>query len=122
MRLSRKIDSKLSLATLPFQVRVATRVKYWEIIADNLSKAGWNSDSISSTDREGRQFWVVAAERKDAGRFIVHAEDKLSAFLELESTTRKNAVDTLSPFAKVALALSPLGVSLWNSLTLFPQG
>ena len=31
------------------------------------------------------QFWVVAAERSDAGRFIVHADQELPAFLELES-------------------------------------
>jgi hypothetical protein len=36
------------------------RVKYWEIIADNLSKTGWTCGCISRTDREGRQFWVVA--------------------------------------------------------------
>ena len=40
---------------------------------------------ILSTDRNGRQFWVVAAERSDAGRFIVHAHQELPAFLELES-------------------------------------
>jgi hypothetical protein len=55
-------------------------MKYWEIIADNLSKAGWRCGSISSTDHEGRQFWVVAAERGDAGRFIVHADEKPTAF------------------------------------------
>ena len=60
-------------------------MKYWEIIADNLSKAGWNCGCISSTDHNGRQFWVVAAERSDAGRFIVHADQELPAFLELES-------------------------------------
>ena len=27
----------------------ARRVKYWEIIADNLSKAGWNWGSVSKT-------------------------------------------------------------------------
>jgi len=57
-------------------------VKYWEIIADNLSKAGWNCGCISSTDREGRQFWVVAAEREDAERFIVHADEMRTAFLK----------------------------------------
>jgi hypothetical protein len=36
-------------------------VKYWDLIADNLKKAGWNCGSISSTDHEGGQFWVVAA-------------------------------------------------------------
>jgi hypothetical protein len=59
-------------------------VKYWEIIADNLRKVGWRCGSISSTDDEGRQFWVVAAERSDAGRFIVRADGKLTAFLNLK--------------------------------------
>jgi hypothetical protein len=62
------------------------RLNDWEIIADNLSKAGWRCGCISSTDHSGRQFWVVAAERSDAGRFIVHADQELPAFLELEST------------------------------------
>jgi hypothetical protein len=43
---------------------------------------------VSSTDHDGRQFWVVAAEREDGGRFIVRADEKLSAFLELESAIR----------------------------------
>jgi hypothetical protein len=60
-------------------------VKYWEIIADSLKKAGWNCGCISSTDHEGRQFWVAAAEREDAGRFIVNSDQELPAFLELES-------------------------------------
>jgi len=33
---------------------------------------------------KGRQFWVATAEREDAGRFIVRADEKLTAFLELE--------------------------------------
>ncbi len=60
-------------------------MKYWELIADNLRKAGWNCGCISITDHEGRQFWVAAAEREDIGRFIVHADETLTAFLELES-------------------------------------
>ena len=63
-------------------------MKDWEIISDDLSKAGWNCGCISSTDQEGRQFWVAAAEREDSGRFIVHAEEKLTAFLELEAAIR----------------------------------
>ncbi len=31
---------------------------------------------------------VVAAERSDAGRFIVRADEKLTAFVELESAIR----------------------------------
>jgi hypothetical protein len=64
-------------------------VKYWKIIADNLHKAGWNCGCISSTDQKGRQFWVVAAEREDAGRFIVHAHDMPTAFLELRATIHR---------------------------------
>jgi hypothetical protein len=63
-------------------------MKDWEIISDDLSKAGWNCGCISSTDQEGRQFWVAASEREDSGRFIVHAEEKLTAFLELEAAIR----------------------------------
>jgi hypothetical protein len=62
-------------------------VKYWEIIADNLKKAGWRCGCISSTDHKCRQFSVVAAERESAGRFIVRADEKLTAFMELESMT-----------------------------------
>jgi hypothetical protein len=39
-------------------------------------------------DGKGRPIWVVAAERSDAGRFIVHADQELPAFLELESAIR----------------------------------
>jgi hypothetical protein len=57
----------------------------WETARDNLGKARWNCGYISSSDRKGRQFWVVAAERRDAGRFIVQSDEMLAAFLELES-------------------------------------
>ena len=55
-------------------------MKYWEIIVDNLKNRGWRCDCISSTDREGRQFWVVAAEREDTGRFIVRSDEKHCAY------------------------------------------
>jgi hypothetical protein len=63
-------------------------MKYWEIIADNLSEAGWRYGCISSAEHKGQQFSVAAAEREDAGRFIVHANKKLTASLELESAIR----------------------------------
>ena len=40
---------------------------------------------MATTDGKGRLIWVVAAKRSDAGRFIVHADHELPAFLELES-------------------------------------
>jgi len=58
-------------------------VKSWEIIADNLSKAGW-SWAGCQLDREGRPIWIVDAHR-DGNRFIVRADEILTAFVELES-------------------------------------
>jgi len=74
----------------------------WEIIADNLSKAGWNCGCVSSMDHKDRQFWVAAAERKDAGRFIVRANEKLTAFIEFESAiwVTANFIDSLTRFLK----------------------
>ena len=34
--------------------------------------------------REGRTIWIADAHRGDGKRFIVHADEKLSAFVELE--------------------------------------
>ena len=34
-------------------------MKYWEIIADNLPKAGWSLGWVSDLDLEGRTIWIV---------------------------------------------------------------
>jgi hypothetical protein len=59
-------------------------VKYWEIIADSLSKAGWSWGRVSAVDSRGRTIFAVDAHR-GGQRFIVRAEEKLTAFVELES-------------------------------------
>jgi hypothetical protein len=64
------------------------RVKYWEIIADNLSKAGWSLGCVSAVDSNGRMIWIADAHRDDGNRFVVRADEKLSAFVELESALR----------------------------------
>jgi hypothetical protein len=38
-------------------------MKYWEIIADNLSKAGWSWGCVSALDSEGRTIWIANAHR-----------------------------------------------------------
>src|SRR4029079_6552895 len=55
-----------------------------EIITDNLSKAAWSWGCVSAIDREGRTIWIADAHRDDGRRFIVHTDEKLSAFVELE--------------------------------------
>jgi len=59
-------------------------VKYWEIIADNLKKAGWSLRWVSALDCEGRTIWIADAHRDGGRRFIVKADEKLTAFVEFE--------------------------------------
>jgi hypothetical protein len=35
--------------------------RYWEIIADNLHKAGWSLGWVPTLDLEGRTIWIVDA-------------------------------------------------------------
>ncbi len=71
-------------------------VKYWEIIADNLSKAGWSWGCVSAVDANGQTIWVADAHRGDGKRFVVHADEKLTAFLELQRAIHEFAVDLIS--------------------------
>jgi len=59
-------------------------MKYWEIIADNLSKAGWSWTWVSVIDSNERTIWIADPHR-DEKRFVMGADEKLIAFLELES-------------------------------------
>jgi hypothetical protein len=59
--------------------------RYWEIIADNLSKAGWSWGCVSAIDSNGQTIWIVNAYRGDGKRFIVRADEKFAAFMELEA-------------------------------------
>jgi len=60
-------------------------VRYWEIIADNLKKRGWSWGYVSALDSEGRTIWIAEAHRGDGKRFVVRADEKLTAFVELEA-------------------------------------
>ena len=63
-------------------------MKYWEIIADNLSKAGWSLGYVSAIDSNGRTIWIADAHRDNEKRFVVRADEKLTAFVELELAIR----------------------------------
>jgi hypothetical protein len=47
-------------------------------------------------DSEGRTLWIVDAHRGDGQRFVVHADEKLTAFLELELATQLVLIPRLS--------------------------
>jgi hypothetical protein len=59
-------------------------LNYWEIIADNLSQAGWSWGCVSAIDSAGRTIWIADTHRDDGKRFIVRADERLTAFVELE--------------------------------------
>jgi hypothetical protein len=66
-------------------------VKYWEIIADNLSKAPVGVGAcVSAIDSNWRTIWIVDAHRDDGKRYVLRADEKLTAFLELESAIRNS--------------------------------
>jgi hypothetical protein len=67
-------------------------MKDWEIIADKLSKAGWSLGWVSAVDSKGRTIWIADAHCVDWKRFVVHSEEKLTAFLELERITHELAL------------------------------
>jgi hypothetical protein len=54
-------------------------MKFCEIIADNLSKAGWSWGCVAAVTREGRIIWIADAHRDNGKRFVVHADEKLTA-------------------------------------------
>jgi len=63
-------------------------MKYWGIIGDNLTKAGWSWGYVSAVDSRWRTICVADAHRGDGKRFVVRADEKLTAFVELESAIR----------------------------------
>jgi hypothetical protein len=62
-------------------------MKEWEVIGMNLSRERWDWGCIVSMDEKGRDIFVVQAHR-DGKRFIVRANERLTAFRELESAIR----------------------------------
>jgi len=57
-------------------------MKYWEIIANRLHAAGWSYGIAEHLTKRGLLFRVDA--HRDGKRFIVRADDLLTAFLSLE--------------------------------------
>jgi hypothetical protein len=62
--------------------KYVTAMKYWEIIADRLHAQGWSYGIAEHLTKHGLLFCVDA--HRDGKRFIVKADDLLTAFLSLE--------------------------------------
>jgi hypothetical protein len=50
---------------------------------------GWSLGYVSTVDSAGRTIWIVDAHRDDEKRFVVRADENLTAFLLLETELRK---------------------------------
>jgi hypothetical protein len=57
-------------------------------IAQSPPEAGWSWGCVSSVDSRGRTIFVADAHRDGNQRFIVRVDEKLTAFMELESAIR----------------------------------
>jgi hypothetical protein len=68
-------------------------VKDWEVIADNLHDADWSLGWVSALDLEGQTICIDA--HGYGHRFIVHAEELLTAFVELQRAIHKFAVSLI---------------------------
>ena len=69
-------------------------MKYWEIIADNLSKAGWSWGCVSAIDSNGRTIWIADAHRDD------NRKDKRTRAVSTDS------ICTMKAFFSIILAMA----------------
>jgi hypothetical protein len=52
---------------------------------DHLSKAGWSWGCVAAIDSNGQTIFFADAHRDNGKRFVVRADEKLTAFMDLES-------------------------------------
>src|SRR5436309_7755596 len=93
-------------------------VKYWEIIADNLSRAAWTWGCVSAVDSNGRTIWIADAHRDDGKRFVaeikyLHARAEGRLKLRIHSRTAPRIRSGFRAYANFA------GITRKNNL---PEG
>ena len=64
----------MTLPSLPLRLQICLRSPCLR------ERLGW----VSAIDSQGRTIWIVDAQHGDGRRFVVHADEKLSPFIELE--------------------------------------
>src|SRR5438034_10317379 len=68
-------------------------MKYWEIVADKLSAAGWSWGYCSAVTPDGWR-WIVDAHRQRRG-YVLHSDELLTAFLELNAIRLRPSAPSL---------------------------
>lgn len=56
--------------------------------ANRLSKVGWSWVCVSAINSHGQTIFVVDAHCGDGKRYVVRADEKLTAFVDLEAAIR----------------------------------
>jgi hypothetical protein len=59
----------------------------WRTIPESLLESG----CVSAIDSNGRTAWIADAHGRNGKRFVVRADERQTAFLELEPATRATA-------------------------------
>jgi len=72
------LDDRLRLLPGLADSGIMPPMKYWEIVDDKLSDAGWSWGYCSAVTRDGWR-WIVDAHR-ESRRYIAHSDELLSAF------------------------------------------
>jgi hypothetical protein len=52
------------------------------------ARPGWSWGCVSAIDSNGRTIWIADAHRDNGKHFVARADEKLTAFIELESAIR----------------------------------
>jgi hypothetical protein len=60
-------------------------MKYWEIIANQLSAGGWSWGMVECVTSRGVTIYCLDAHRGQSQRYIVRSDELLTAFLELHT-------------------------------------
>ena len=92
-------------------------MKYWEIIADNSAKPVGVGVCLSR-GFQGANIWIADAHRDDGKRFVVHADEKLTAFIGTricDSRERRIALTSSQDFLQTRVAKRILGLYLASS-------
>jgi hypothetical protein len=69
----------------PLYCRAFQRIHRKRESQHNLSKTGWSWGCVATVDSNGRTIFVADAHRDDGKRFVMRADEKLTAFVELKS-------------------------------------
>ena len=65
-------------------------MKYWELVADKLSKAGWSLGWVSAIDSNGETIWIVDANRDNVSVNIVSTRPS-ACYQRSDGVTSRNS-------------------------------